>query len=101
MGVPEGLVSRDLSGLVGSTAWGEVGLEAFDCWEEKKACLGGGPLASEGSLGRSTLREEKSRPGGITLISGMVLPTLRLVRSTRSSFTSYLHAMHTAMSCLL
>lgn len=75
-------------------AWGEVGLEeAVDCCE-KKACLGGGPFAREGSFGRSTLSAEKSRPGGMTLMSGIVRPTLRLVRSTRSSFTSYLQQQH-------
>ncbi len=78
-----------------ASAWGEapsaergdVGLE----WCEKEACLGGGRLPWAGSLGRSTLRLLKSRPGGITLIRGIMRPARRLARSTASSFTSYLH----------
>lgn len=87
---PEVLVSRGFPGLPASVELGEVGSEAADdCWE-KKACLGGGPLEREGSLGRSTLRLEKSSPGGITFMSGMLRPTLCRALSTRSSFTSYL-----------
>jgi hypothetical protein len=43
-----------------------------------------------GSMGRSTLRLEKSSPGGITFISGIVRPALRLALSTRSKSVSYL-----------
>ena len=89
-----------MSGMRAS-AWGEapsaergdVGLE----WcEEKEACLGGGRLPWAGSLGRSTLRLLKSRPGGITLIRGIIRPARRLARSTASSFTSYLQAHSSA-----
>lgn len=68
---------------------GDVGLE----WcAEKEACFGGGLLPWAGSLGRSTLRLLKSRPGGMTLIRGIMRPARRLARSTASSFTSYLQA---------
>ena len=41
-------------------------------------------------LGLHALSEEKSRPGGMTLMRGMQRPMRRRERSTRSSFTSYL-----------
>lgn len=38
------------------------------------------------------LRLEKSRPGGMTFMTGMWRPTRRRARSTGSSFLSYLRA---------